>query len=74
MRALRALPELGFTAPIGARGQEAHAIKDEAGYKARRWVVERTRRWMNRFRGLFVRWEKKPAAYLAVLHFACALS
>ena len=34
--------EFGFTAHIRARGEEAQAIKEEAGYKARRWVVERT--------------------------------
>ena len=34
------LKEFGFTAHIRARGEEAQAIKREAGYKARRWVVE----------------------------------
>ena len=67
------LQEFGFTAHIRARGEEAQAIKQEAGYRARRWVVERTHSWMNRFRRLLVRWEKKPTAYLAMLHFACAL-
>ena len=45
----------------------------EAGFKARRWVVERAHSWMNRFRRLLVRWEKKPENYLAFLHFACGL-
>ena len=67
------LEAFGFTAHIRARGEEAKAIKEEAGYKARRWVVERTHSWMNRFRRLLIRWEKKPTAYLAMLHFACAL-
>jgi putative transposase len=26
---------------------------------------------MNRFRRWLVRWEKQPAKYLALLHFAC---
>ena len=64
--------EFGFTAHIRARGEEAQAIKHEAGYKARRWVVERTHSWMNRFRRLLVRWEKKPQNYIAMLHIACA--
>ena len=64
--------EFGFTAHIRARGEEAKAIKEEAGYKARRWVVERTHSWMNRFRRLLVRWEKKPQNYVAMLHIACA--
>lgn len=67
------LVEFGFTAHIRARGEEAQAIKKEAGFKARRWVVERTHSWMNRFRRLLVRWEKKAQNYLAMLHFACAL-
>lgn len=67
------LVEFGFTAHIRARGEEAQALKKEAGFKARRWVVERTHSWMNRFRRLLVRWEKKAETYLAMLHFACAL-
>jgi putative transposase len=51
----------------------AKAIKREAGFKARRWVVERAHSWMNRFRRLLVRWDKKPQNYLAFLHFACGL-
>jgi transposase len=67
------LVEFGYTAHIRARGEEAQAIKREAGYKARRWVVERTHSWMNRYRGILIRWEKKPTNYLAMLHLACAL-
>jgi putative transposase len=67
------LLEFGFTAHVRPRGEEAQAIKREAGFKARRWVVERAHSWLNRFRRLLVRWEKKPENYLAFLHFACAL-
>jgi putative transposase len=66
------LKEFGFTAHIRPRGEEAQAIKREAGYKARRWVVERTHSWMNRFRAILIRWEKKAANYLALLHLSCA--
>ena len=66
------LTEFGFTAHVRARGEEAQAIKHEAGFRARRWVVERTHSWMNRFRALLVRWEKKTQNYLASLHLACA--
>ena len=41
-------------------------------YRARRWVVERTHSWMNRFRRLLIRWEKKEDNYIAILHFVCA--
>jgi putative transposase len=67
------LGEFGFTAHIRPRGEEAKAIKREADFKARRWMVERSHSWMNRFRRLLVRWDKKPENYLALLHFACGL-
>jgi transposase len=67
------LEEFGFTAHIKARGEEAKELKAEAGKRARRWVVERSHSWMNRFRRILVRWDKKPENYLALLHFACAL-
>ena len=69
----RTLAEFGFTAHIRSRGEGAKAIKREAGFKARRWVVERTHSWLNRFRRILVRWDKSPRNYIAFLHFACAL-
>lgn len=42
-------------------------------HPARRWVVERTISWLNRCRGILVRYEKKAANYLAVVQLACAL-
>ena len=63
----------GYTADILSRGEVAQAIKDEAGFKAGRWVVERTHSWMNRFRRILIRWEKKPENFLSLLHFVCAV-
>jgi len=51
--------EFRFTAHVRARGQEAKALKREVGFKAHRWVVERTPSWMNRFRRILIRWAKK---------------
>ena len=65
--------EFGYTAHIKARGEEAQAIKRQAGFKARRWVVERTHSWMNRFRRILTRWEKKAENYLALLHLVCGV-
>ena len=62
----------GYTAHIRHRGEEVRAKRDLPGYRARRWVVERTHSWMNRFRRLLIRWEKKVENDLALLHFACA--
>jgi len=67
------LEEFGFTAHIRSRGEEVKELAREAGKKARRWVVERSHSWLNRFRRILVRWDKKPENYLAFLHFACAL-
>jgi putative transposase len=66
------LTECGCTAHIRARGEEAQARKQEAGCKARRWVGERTHSWMNRFRRVLIRWDKKVGNYLGFLHVACA--
>ncbi len=62
----------GYTAHIRTRGEETAARKEIPGYRARRWVVERTHSWMNRFRRLLIRWEKKVENYMAMLHLVCA--
>ena len=64
--------EFGFTAHIKERGKEAQQIKRDVRHKARRWVVERTHSWMNRFRGILIRWSKKVENYIALLHMAFA--
>ena len=66
------LREFGFTAHIRSRGEEAVMIKRRAGFKARRWVVERSHSWMNRFRRILVRWEKKAENYVGLLHLSLA--
>ncbi|AKB78703.1 Mobile element protein [Methanosarcina horonobensis HB-1 = JCM 15518] len=54
------------------RGEENIRKKEIPGYRARRWVVERTHSWINRFRRLLIRWKKKIENYMAMLHLACA--
>jgi transposase len=39
-----------------------------------RWVVERTHSWANQFRGLKIRWEKKPSNCEGLLHISFALT
>src|SRR5260370_24822648 len=56
---------------IRSRGAEKQEKVFTPGYRARRWVVERTHSWINRSRRLLVRWEKKGENYLAFLHLAC---
>lgn len=65
--------EFGFTLHVRPRGEEAKEIKRDAKKKARRWVVERTHSWLNRFRRILIRWEKSAASYLAMLHLALGI-
>lgn len=64
--------EYGYTAHIPTRGSDPAQRKKLPSYRARRWVVERTHSWFNRFRRLLIRWEKNVANFKAFLHFACA--
>jgi putative transposase len=67
----RVLRKRRIKAHIARRGQPKR--KRPRGAKARRWVVERTNSWHNRFRGLLVRWERKSENYLALCQLASAL-
>ncbi len=62
-----------LTAHIRCRGEESTVSVDHLNYKPRRWVVERVHSWINRFRRLLSRWEKKPQNYEAMLQFACGI-
>lgn len=66
------ISSLGYENQIKSRGQEASLVKTP-GYRARRWVCERTHSWLNRYRRLLIRWEKKLKHYQAFLYLACAL-
>jgi transposase len=50
------------------------AIASEKRPPARRWVVERTHAWHNKFRRLLGRWEKKLEHYYAMIDLASVLS
>ena len=62
----------GFIPHIKSRGEEKTEGKHNPGHKTRRWVVEVTHSWINRFRKLLVRFEKLASSYLGLLMFACA--
>ena len=63
----------GYTLRIKSRGDEAKALRSNPRFRARRWVVERSHSWLNRFRRLLVRWEKKAVNYEAMLHIVRAV-
>jgi transposase len=62
-----------FVDHIKRRGEEIKEKRRNPKFKARRWVVERTHSWLNRFRRLIIRWEKKIDNYLSFVYLACAI-
>ena len=64
--------ENGYVPHIVPRDAERFLLEKIPGYRARRWPVERTISWLNRFRRILVRWEKKVVNYTALVHLACA--
>lgn len=67
------LAERGYTAHIRRIGEEKKDAQGDKTHPARRWVVERTFAWLGGWRGLLIRWDKKPENYLANIKLACAL-
>jgi putative transposase len=63
----------GYVLHLKRRGQATQLIRGRRRYPARRWVVERTHAWYNKFRRLLVRWERKREHYEALVHFASVL-
>jgi putative transposase len=61
----------GYIPHVPQRG--APKARHRTKGKARRWVVERTHSWVNNFRKLRVRYEKKVSNFKALLHLANAL-
>ena len=43
-------------------------------HQPKRWVVERSASWLNRFRKLLVRFEKKAENYLALVQLSCCIT
>ena len=62
-----------YTAQIRSRGEEAKELNADTRKRARRWVAERTHSWLNRFRRILIRWEKKTENYVGLLHFVFGL-
>ena len=58
---------------IRPRNKEKEEMENNPDFKPRRWVVEVTHSFFNRFRKLLVRFEKKAGNYLALLQLACSI-
>ncbi|WP_099139815.1 IS5 family transposase [Xenorhabdus hominickii] len=63
----------GYVPCVHSRKEEQDALAEQDDFKVNRWVVERTHSWLNRFRRILVRWEKRIENYEAMLHLACSL-
>ncbi|VBB43601.1 transposase (fragment) [uncultured Desulfatiglans sp.] len=71
--ALEAIVAHGYIPHVKTRGEERQEKKRNPAWKARRWVVEVTHSWFNRFRKILVRYEKLSDTYMALLHMAVAI-
>ncbi len=71
--ALDLISERNYIPHVRQRVEEFESKRKTPRYRAHRWVVERTHSWLNRFRKLLVRYEKKAASYDGLLEIACAL-
>ena len=68
-----AVEQRNYIPHIRPRGEERKELERNPDFRARRWVVEVTHSFFNRFRKLLVRFEKKAANYMALIQFACAV-
>ena len=62
-----------FEPHIRTRGEEIKLRERDPDWRARRWVVEASHSWLNRSRGLLIRWSKKDQNHLALLQLASGL-
>ena len=68
---LKVILAAGYKPHVRPRGQE---ITEKAAGKApKRWVVERSHSWLNRWRKLLVSFEKTESSYVGLLYLACGL-
>ena len=64
----------GYVPHIRQRGEGKKSVKKKRRHHpSRRWVIERTNSWHNRFRKLLIRYEKKAENYLGLVHLACCI-
>jgi transposase len=62
----------GYVPHVKQRQEEAADLTSKR-HPARRWVVERSHSWFNRFRKLLVSFEKSSASYVGLLSLAASL-
>ncbi len=67
------IEEHGYIPHVVDRRKEADIKRHDPKKKARRWVVEASHSWFNRFRKLLVRYEKLERSFVALNHLAAAI-
>lgn len=70
---IRGVLARGYHLHLSRPAKHKREVAEEKKYPARRWVVERTHAWHNRFRRLLIRWEKKLDNYYAMIDLASAM-
>ena len=67
------IKEEGYEPHVRPRGEEIAEKDRNPDFKPRRWVVEVSLSWFNRFRKLMVRFEKLLSTHMALTHLAAAI-
>jgi putative transposase len=58
---------------VRTRGEEIEQKAHNPDWKARRWSPRPCHSWLNRNRGILIRWSKKDENHLALLHLSSGL-
>jgi transposase len=67
------VPHIPYKRKRGQMIKKANQKRYSYYAKNKRWVVERTNSWHNRFRKLFTRYEKKVENYLGLVQLSCSI-
>lgn len=71
--ALLAMISRDYLPHIKKRHEEIQEKKENPQYQAKRWVVEVSHSWLNRFRKILIRFEKLTERYEALLYMAASI-
>lgn len=67
------MTEEGYIPHVKGRNEESNDRRKYPSKRLRRWVVEVTHSWFNRFRKLLVRYEKLDRSFLALNYLAASI-
>ena len=67
------VPHIPYKRKRGQKKKENSSQKKYSSAKNKRWVIERTNSWHNRFRKLFIRYERKMKNYLGLVQLSSSI-